>query len=83
MWNRRTRPIAKPSSDPEEEDLSVILYYSDCADPAEAHREFTDISRSWRGTDKDFPDAASARRVVHAGVYRPSIGHYDYYDYYD
>jgi len=68
------------SSDPQERDLCVILYYSDRSDIAAAYGEFQDISRGWRGTDKDFPDAASARRIVHSGIYRPSIGHYEYYD---
>jgi hypothetical protein len=68
------------SSDPQERDVCVIMYYSDRPDPVSAYREFQDISRGWRNTDKDFPDAASARRIVHSGMYRPSIGHYEYYD---
>ncbi len=68
------------SSDPRERDLCVILYYSDRPDLVAAYREFQEITRGWRGTDKEFPDAASARRIVHSGMYRPSIGHYEFYD---
>jgi hypothetical protein len=65
------------SADP---DLMVMLYYTDRADPCAAYREFHSISRAWRQTDKDFSAIDQARRLVHSGMYIPSIGHYDYYD---
>jgi len=65
---------------PADPDLVVMLYYTDHADPCAAYREFHTAARSWRHSDKDFADIDAARKVIHSGMYIPSIGHYDYYD---
>lgn len=56
-------------------DLSAVFYYTDHADPLAAYREFRDLEAGWTG----FPDADSAPRPVHSGMYKPSMGFYDYY----
>jgi hypothetical protein len=68
------------SSARDESDVCVVLYYTDRPDVGAALTEFREVADSWRGTARDFPDAASARSLIHSGIYRPSIGHYEYYD---
>ncbi|HEX8969455.1 MAG TPA: hypothetical protein VF937_16350 [Chloroflexota bacterium] len=67
------------SSARDERNLFVALYYTDRPDPGAAYQEFREITRGWRGTDRDFPNADATRRLVHSGMYRPSIGHYEFY----
>jgi hypothetical protein len=64
----------------ENKNVFVVLYYSDRPDPAKAYAEFREISSAWPADGKAFPDADKARKVIHSGMYRPSIGHYEYYD---
>jgi hypothetical protein len=64
---------------PTQPNLMVMLYYTDRPDPCAAYEEFHRIARGWRNTDKQFADIDSARRLIHSGMYIPSIGHYDYY----
>jgi hypothetical protein len=60
--------------------IMVLLYYTDRPDPCAAYKEFHNIADGWRQTDKHFPSINSARRLIHSGMYIPSIGHYDYYE---
>ena len=55
----------------EDVNLVVSLYYTDRPDPRTTYAEFLEISAEWNhpGT-----------RLIHHGMYRPSIGHYDFYD---
>jgi hypothetical protein len=57
-----------------------MLYYTDRTDPCAAYREFHSVARSWRQTDKHFAAIDDARKLVHSGMYIPSMGRYDYYD---
>jgi hypothetical protein len=59
----------------DEPNLMVMLYYSDRDDPLAAFQEF----RSGVGDLKRHANAERAFRRVHTGMYRPSIGFYDYY----
>jgi hypothetical protein len=59
----------------DEANLVVVLYYSDRDDPVAAYQEFQAAAS---GLSR-FPDAERAFRRVHSGMYRPSIGFYDYY----
>jgi hypothetical protein len=63
------------SADADEPNLMVILYYSDRDDPLAAFQEFQAAARGLRR----HPDAERAFRRLHSGMYRPSIGFYDYY----
>jgi hypothetical protein len=63
-----------------QENQMVMLYYTDRPDPCAAYNEFHAIAAGWRSTDRHFPAIDSARRVIHSGMYIPSIGHYEYYD---
>jgi len=68
------------SDAPEDRNLFVVLYYTDRPDPGAAYAEFRDISSEWKKSGKDFSNADSARKLIHSGMYRPSIGHYEFYD---
>jgi hypothetical protein len=59
----------------DEPNLMVILYYSDRDDPLVAYQEFRAAAPGLRR----HPDAERAFRRVHSGMYRPSIGFYDFY----
>jgi hypothetical protein len=59
----------------DEPNLMVVLYYSDRDDPLGAYNEFRSAATSLRR----HPNADRAFRRVHSGMYRPSIGFYDYY----
>jgi hypothetical protein len=59
----------------DEPNLMVILYYSDRTDPVGTYRDFRSAASGLR----PHPDAERAFRRVHSGMYRPSIGFYDYY----
>jgi hypothetical protein len=63
------------SADPDEPNLMVILYYSDRDDPLAAYQEFQAAAKGLRRHS----DAERAFRRLHSGMYRPSIGFYDYY----
>ena len=52
----------------------VMLYYTDRPDPCSAYAEFQEARLA------DFPDAESLRKRIHNGMYRPSIGHYEFYE---
>jgi hypothetical protein len=58
----------------------VGLYYTNDPDPKKVWTEFGKIAASWRAEGKDFPDVASARKIVFGGMFKPSMGHYEYYD---
>jgi hypothetical protein len=58
----------------------VVFYYTDCPDPLATYARFREISAGWRSTGNAFPDADGVRTVIHSGMYRPSIGHYEFYD---
>jgi hypothetical protein len=58
-----------------EPNLLVMLYYSDRDDPLAAFQEFRSAASGFR----QYPDAERAFRRLHTGMYRPSIGFYDYY----
>jgi hypothetical protein len=60
---------------PDEPSLMVILYYSDREDPLAAYTEFRAAAPSL----PRHPAAEQAFRRLHSGMYRPSIGFYDYY----
>jgi hypothetical protein len=68
------------SSASEERNLFVVFYFTDRPDPCAAYLEFRQRADEWRQTDMDFPKADAARKLIHSGMYRPSIGHYDFYD---
>jgi hypothetical protein len=71
----------KLMSDAEEDrNLHVVLYYTDRPDPAVAYTEFQQIANGWKRSGKDFPEGDSVRKLIHSGMYRPSIGHYEFYD---
>jgi len=65
---------------PKDPHFMVVLYYTDRPDPRAAYVEFHEVADGWRKTDKHFPRIETARKLVHSGMYIPSIGHYDYYD---
>jgi hypothetical protein len=58
----------------------VVLYYTDRPDPAVAYTDFQQIANGWKRSGKDFPEGDSVRKLIHSGMYRPSIGHYEFYD---
>jgi hypothetical protein len=60
--------------------LCVVFYYTDCPDPSATYTAFQEIAAGWRTTGKDFPDVDSVRTRIHSGMYRPSMGHYEFYD---
>jgi hypothetical protein len=64
----------------DERNLFVVLYYTDRADPCAAYTEFRDIASGWHRSGDDFPEKDQARKLIHSGMYRPSIGQYDFYD---
>jgi hypothetical protein len=59
----------------DEPNLMVILYYSDREDPVAAYAEFRGLIPGLAR----HPDADRAFRRLHAGMYRPSIGFYDFH----
>jgi hypothetical protein len=63
----------------DDNNVFVTLYYTDRPDPTAAYAEFRQIAAQWPNTGKSFADADKARKVIHSGMYRPSIGFYDYY----
>jgi hypothetical protein len=63
------------SSNPDERDLMVVLYYSDRPDPVATYAEMRRVAPTW----STFPNADAAFRRIHNGMYRPSMGFYDYY----
>jgi hypothetical protein len=64
----------------EDRNLYVVLYYTDCPDPNETYTAFQEIATGWRVASQDFPDVDTVRTRIHSGMYRPSIGHYEFYD---
>jgi hypothetical protein len=54
-------------------DEMVTLFYSDDPDPLRAYQSIAQAAAA-------LPAPAAAARLVHSGMYRPSIGLYDYYD---
>ena len=64
----------------EDRNLLVVLCYADRPDPCEAYAEFLEVSAGWANTDRNFLDADAVRQRTHHGMYRPSIGHYDFYE---
>ena len=68
------------SDSPAERNVFVALYYTERPDVCDAYVEFQKITAGWRNTDKDFPNADQVRKRIHHGMYRPSIGFYNYYD---
>jgi hypothetical protein len=64
----------------DEPDLFVVLYYTDRPDPRAAYAEFHAIADGWRNSGRHFPDVDRARKLIHSGMYRPSIGHYEFYE---
>jgi hypothetical protein len=57
----------------------VVLYYSEYPDPCEAYREYQRVAAGWRSSGKDFVQADQVHQLIHQGMYRPSIGHYEFY----
>jgi hypothetical protein len=76
-----TGAVKLMSSAPDERNLFVVLYYTDRADPSATYAEFRDIASGWRNSGQDYlqPEKDKARTVIHSGMYRPSIGQYDFY----
>jgi hypothetical protein len=64
----------------EDRNLLVLLCYTDRPDPCEAYAEFLMASAGWANSEKNFPDADAVRQRTHHGMYRPSIGHYEFYE---
>jgi hypothetical protein len=75
-----TGAVKLMSDAPEDRNLYVVFYYTDCPDPNATYTAFQDISAGWRTTGKDFPDVAGVRTLIHSGMYQPSIGHYEFYE---
>jgi hypothetical protein len=59
----------------DEPNTMVTLYYTDREDPGAARQEFRRIASTWPA----HPAAADVMRQVHSGIYRPSIGFYEFY----
>jgi len=74
-----TGTVKLMSDAPGDENLFVALYYMDKPDPCATYLDFMEVARGWRGTNKEFPNGAAARKIVHSGMYRPSIGQYEFY----
>jgi hypothetical protein len=65
----------------EDRNLLVVLCYTDRPDPGAAYTEFLETSAGWaNNATTDFPHAAAVRKQIHHGIYRPSIGHYEFYE---
>jgi hypothetical protein len=65
----------------EDRNLLIVLCYTDRPDPGAAYAEFLETSAGWaNNATTDFPHAAAVRKQIHHGIYRPSIGHYEFYE---
>lgn len=75
-----TGAVKLMSDAPEDRNLFVVFYYTDCPDPDATYLQFQELAAGWRTTGQAFPDGDRVRTLVHSGMYRPSIGHYEFYD---
>jgi hypothetical protein len=64
----------------EDRNLVVVLYYTDRPDPCRAYAEFLETSATWTSSTRGFPNADAVRSRIHEGMYRPSIGQYEFYE---
>ena len=73
--------VVKLMSDaPADQNLYVVMYFTDRPDPCAAYQEFREIGAGWAAGGRDFPNSDRVRKRVHSGMYRPSMGHYEFYD---
>jgi hypothetical protein len=75
-----TGAVKLMSDAPEDRNLNVVFYYPDRPDPHAAYVQFQEIAAGWRTAGKAFADVDSVRKLIHSGMYRPSMGHYEFYD---